>query len=277
MARIIFVIIIVLIAFSTLSGQVVAENENVYKINRIVTGSIGLGGSLAGYFGIKKVRNKADISEEIVLGLDKYDVNRFDRVALFQNPESRKRANSISDIGQYITFFAPVLLLADKRINEHWLDIGLLYFETQAISILIYGWSPLGPQFIDRYRPETYYDELSLKNRQSGQNQNSFFSGHVLVTSTASFFMAKVICDFHPELGRKKWLVYGAALIPPALVGYFRVKALRHFPTDIIAATAIGGTIGFFIPHLHKNKKDKGLSIDTNIDGNGIALKYRFN
>ena len=112
--------------------------------------------------------------------------------------------------------------------------------------------------------------------RQSGQNRNSFFSGHALVTSTASFFMAKVICDFHPELGAKKWLIYGAALIPPAFVGYFRVRALRHFPTDTIAATAIGATVGFLIPHFHKKKKDKGFSIDTNLEGNGLALKYRF-
>jgi hypothetical protein len=267
---------LMLIALSPLFSQKAKEEENIYKINRIVSASIGVAGSTASYFGIKKIREKADIPEEVVLGLDKYDVNSFDRRVLFQDPEYRQTANDISDIGRNITFFAPVLLLSDKKIRKHWLDIGLLYFETQAISSLIYTWSPLGPQFIDRYRPETYYDEISLKNRQSGQNRNSFFSGHTIVTSTASFFMAKVICDFHPELGGKKWMVYGAALIPPAFIGYFRMRALRHFPTDTIAAIAIGATMGFLIPHLHKKKKDSGVSIDTNIEGNGIALKYRF-
>ena len=203
-------------------------------------------------------------------------MNSFDRSALFLNVENRKTANTISDVGQYVTFFAPIFLLSDKKIRKQWFDIGLLYFETQAISTLIYAWTPLGPQFIDRYRPETYYDEINLITRQSGQNRNSFFSGHALVTSTASFFMAKIICDYHPELGGKKWLVYGAALIPPAFVSFFRVRALRHFPTDTIAATAIGGAVGFLIPHFHKIKKDNGLSIDTNLEGNGLALKYRF-
>ena len=261
--------------FVPLFAQKSENQELVYNINRVVSLTIGIAGSAGSYFGIKKIRNKAEIPETVVLNLDKYDVNAFDRSALFLNPQNRNTANTISDIGQYATFFAPVLLLSDKKIRKHWLDIGLLYFETQAISTLLYAWSPFGPQFIDRYRPETYYDEISLKNRQSGQNRNSFFSGHVLVTSTASFFMAKVICDFHPELGGKKWLVYGAALVPPAFVSIFRVKALRHFATDTIAATLIGGAVGILIPHLHKNKS-KALSIDTNLEGNGIALKYKF-
>ena len=277
MKKNITLILILILSVTTLFAQRENEEENVYKLNRIVSTSIGIGGATASYFGIKKLRDKADISEEIVLGLDKYDVNSFDRWALFQNPENRDQANTISDIGQYVTFFAPVFLLADKNIRNHWLDIGLLYFETQAISTLIYAWTPLGPQFIDRYRPETYYNELSLGSRQSGQNRNSFFSGHTLVTSTASFFIAKVICDFHPELGSKKWLVYGAALVPPVFVSYFRIKALRHFPTDTIAAGAIGAAVGILIPHFHKKAMYKsGLSIDANIEGNGIALSYRF-
>ncbi len=273
--RIIGFIMLTLLATNNFAQQA-AKEENVYKINRYITASIGIVGSTASYFGIKKVRKKIDIPEEVVLGLDKYDVNSFDRWALFQNPNHRKNANTISDIGQYAAFTAPVFLLADKRIRNHWMDIGLLYFETQAVATLIYSWSPLGPQFIDRYRPETYYDELKLKNRQSGQNHNSFFSGHALVTATGSFFIAKVVCDFHPELGGKKWLVYGAALIPPAFVSYFRVRALRHFPTDTIAATAIGATVGILIPHFHKKKNRSGISIDTNLEGNGIALSYRF-
>lgn len=269
-------VLTLLLIAPVLFGQKASKEDNMYKVNPYISASIGVVGTTASYFGLSKIRDKDDISQEIVLALDKNDVNSFDRSALFQDTEKRKSFNSVSDIGLVTTFFAPVLLITDKRIKSQWLDVGLLYFEAQSISALMYAWSPLGPQFTNRYRPEAYYDELPLADRQSGTNKNAFFSGHTAITSTASFFMAKVICDFHPELGGKKWLVYGAALIPPAFVGYYRVRALRHFPTDIIAATAIGGSIGFLIPHFHKNKKNSGLSIDTNIEGNGIALSYRF-
>ncbi len=270
------VFLVVFLFASTFFAQEAEKEENAYKINPYISASIGVVGTTANYFGIIKIRDKTDISEEVVLGLDKNKINSFDRRALFQDPSKRSTRNTISDIGAIATFVAPVFLLADKRIKSQWLDVGLLYFETQTISMLLYAWSPLGPQFIDRYRPETYYDEINLKNRQGGQNRNSFFSGHTVVTATGSFFIAKVICDFHPELGGKKWLVYGAALVPPTVVGYFRVKGLRHFPTDTIVATALGAAVGILIPHLHKKKKNAGLSIDTNMEGNGIAMSYRF-
>jgi membrane-associated phospholipid phosphatase len=268
---------LILLVASALPAQEAKKVEKVYKVNPYISTTIGVVGASATYFGIKRLRDKEEIPLEIVLSLDKYEVNPFDRKALFLNPENRHTANTISDIGQYITFAAPIFLLADKRIRNHWLDIGLLYFETQSISTLVYAWTPIGPQFIERYRPETYYDELKLSQRQSGQNRNSFFSGHALVTATGSFFIAKVISDYHPELGGKKWLLYGAALVPPAFVSFFRVKALRHFPTDTIAATVIGGAIGFLIPHFHKKAKNKsGLSFGTNNGGDGIALSYQF-
>lgn len=259
-----------------LFAQKAEKPENIYKINPYITASMGVVGTTTGFIGMKRLRDKKEISEDIVLDLNKNDVNGFDRWVLNQNPENRKAANNISDIGLYATVAAPVLLIADKRIRSHWFEIGLLYFETQSVALLMYGWSPFGPQVIDRYRPETYFDEIKLKTRQDGGNRNSFFSGHTVTTATSSFFMAKVICDFHPELGNKKWLVYSAALIPPAFVGYFRMRSLRHFPTDTMAATAIGAAIGILIPHLHKKKNSSGLTIGTNVEGNGVAMNLRF-
>jgi len=81
---------------------------------------------------------------------------------------------------------------------------------------------------------------------------DSFFSGHVSMAAGASFFMAKVYSDYHPELGAKKWWLYSAALIPPAFVGYFRYRGFMHFPTDILLGTAVGAAVGVLRPHFHK-------------------------
>jgi len=94
----------------------------------------------------------------------------------------------------------------------------------------------------------------------------------------ASFFMAKVYSDYHPELGTKKWILYGAALLPPTIVGYYRYKGLMHFPTDILLGTAIGATVGILVPHLHKvARKNKDLSIIPFTGGYfGIAVSLKF-
>ncbi len=45
----------------------------------------------------------------------------------------------------------------------------------------------------------------------------------------------------------------------PALTGYFRVKAGKHFTTDVMAGYAVGAFTGWLIPHLHKKKADSML------------------
>lgn len=91
--------------------------------------------------------------------------------------------------------------------------------------------------------------------------------------------MAKVFSDYNPQLGAKKWLLFGAALIPPAFVGYYRYKALKHFPTDIIVGTAIGAAVGILVPHLHKinRKNNKAVSLlPYTGEYSGLALRYTF-
>jgi membrane-associated phospholipid phosphatase len=91
--------------------------------------------------------------------------------------------------------------------------------------------------------------------------------------------MAKVMSDYHPELGNKKYWLYAAALVPPAFVGIYRIKALKHFPTDVIMGTAVGAAVGILIPHFHKlaMRKNKDLSVVPFAGGySGLAFSYKF-
>jgi membrane-associated phospholipid phosphatase len=73
--------------------------------------------------------------------------------------------------------------------------------------------------------------------------------------------MAKVLDDMHPELAGKRWLLYGAALVPTALVGYYRVEGGKHFPTDVLTGAFIGAAAGILVPHLHRVKPCRHLSL----------------
>jgi ABC-type molybdate transport system permease subunit len=73
-----------------------------------------------------------------------------------------------------------------------------------------------------------------------------------MLTATATFFLAKVISDYHPELGAKKRLLYALAIIPPTIVGYYRYKGLKHFSTNVAIGTILGAAFGILIPHFHK-------------------------
>lgn len=252
MKRTILTTLVLLIAITTFAQDSKKEKKKVYKIHYAIEIPATVGLFTFNYWGFTQLKKKDRITQSQVDGLDKYNVWAFDRIALNQKPGQRFQARKISDWGLNIALFAPVLLYLDKDIRQSWFDIAVLYLETQSINSNLYTWG--GPMFTDRIRPLAYYDQITYKEKMERGTTDSFFSGHVSWTAGASFFMAKVYTDYHPELGAKKWLVYLAALVPPMFVGYHRIRGLKHFPTDVMMGTAVGAAVGVLNPHLHKVK-----------------------
>lgn len=152
-----------------------------------------------------------------------------------------------------------------------------MYLETIAVTSNLYTYSPLGPTFIDRYRPLAYYEGLPLEERRSGNQRNSFYSGHVATTAMGSFFLAKVLHDHHPEWGQARWWLFGAAAIPPGIAGVLRLRALKHFPSDLIAGGLIGAGMGLLISELHRRWQNR-LKLRAGFSGqvNSLGLVYKF-
>ena len=271
-------LLILLLVLSSLFGQKKEQKrEKVYKMNYWIDAPVTAGLFVTYYFGYQALTNKPLATPEQINSLNKNDVWWFDRIALYQDVSQMDNARNISDWGLKIAGVMPFLLLIDKKIRRDWYDFILLYLETQAVAQNAYILA--GPLFTKRYRPFAYYSELSMEAKTGHGTTDSWFSGHTSTTSTASFFMAKVISDYHPELGGKKWLIYGAALIPPAIVGVYRIKALKHFPTDIIMGTAIGAAVGILVPNLHKvtKKVNKDLSLIPFAGGyTGLSMSLKF-
>ncbi len=252
------------------------EPEKVYKLNYKV--EIPLTGGLfaLNFLGFSQLSKKPTLDSLRIITLNKDDIWAFDRIVFNQSQPAPSSIYTISDIGLYTSYLLPALLFFDDEIRESWLDITLLYFETQAINLNIYVWG--GPAFTERIRP-IIYNEGSWDYKLGNGTTDSFFSGHVSMAAGASFFMAKVYSDYHPELGPKKWLLYTGALIPPAFVGYCRYRGFMHFPTDILIGATVGATVGILGPHFHKiaRKSNKNLSI-LPFTGkyNGLAISMKF-
>ena len=58
--------------------------------------------------------------------------------------------------------------------------------------------------------------------------------------------------------------------------GWLRVKALAHFPSDVLIGTAIGAAFGILVPESHRTKAHK-LQFNTYVDGQsgGFQLTYK--
>jgi membrane-associated phospholipid phosphatase len=248
-----------------------------YHVNYWVTGGIIIVGIPATMIGAPLIANKSPLTNAEIDALDRNNFTAIDRWALNQDISNRGYYENLSNnvTGGSIVF--PLLTMLDHNIRQDWLDIALMYAETQIIVNNIYLYSPFGPLFQNRFRPVVYYDALGNSPvRMEGTTRNSFYSGHTASAASATFFAAKVFCDYHPELGWKKCLIYGAAAIPPLIVGYLRMKALTHFPSDVLVGFGVGALCGIVIPEMHRIKiENVSLGVYSSYEGTGISLKWQ--
>lgn len=230
---------------------------HLYRMNYWVSGGFSLLATAANAYAIPNlIKAKSDITDAELAGLNPDAFNGFERWALKQNFSDATRFDKASDALLQGTVVLPALLGFDKAIRKDALRLFVMYYETHAVTFTLYNFSFFGPAFQNKYRPVVYYNELPAEERRAGNNKNSQYSGHTASAAAATFFLAKVYNDYHPEFSSgKKYLIYGLAAIPPLVQGYYRMKALKHFPSDILIGYMIGATCGIVVPEMHRFKR----------------------
>ena len=221
------------------------KSPSPYHTRFAVDGPITLGLGAVSAFGLYRVQQKSGLSDNELAALRKEDVPRFDRWSAGYYSAS---AQTASDLLCYPTLvIAPGLLALNKDVRGHYGQVLGLYFQTMLASDALFTTS-VGN--IYRYRPYLYGTEGG-GGRSGKIATNSFFAGHTAHTATATFFAAKVLHDFNPGYAGEA-LVWGAAAVVPAAVGYYRLQAGKHFLSDNIVGYTVGATMGLLVPQLHK-------------------------
>ena len=247
-----------------------------YHVNYWVTGGIIIGGLTLEKIGIGWISNKSPISTGELQNLNRDDISPIDSWALKFDPSKMNDYKKLSSHLLTAVVFVPVLTMLDHNIRQDWLDVLLMYMQTQTVTNNFYLYSPFGATFQNRLRPVVYYEAVDIGERSAPNNRNSLYSGHVAATTVSTFFAAKIFCDYHPELGWNKYLIYGAASIPPLIMSYFRLKALAHFPTDILTGFSVGALCGILIPEFHRlSDKNILLGMYSSAEATGIAIKWQ--
>ena len=258
--------------------QVLPAKTKVYRVNYFVEGSIILVGMVGDLIAIPRLKHKASLSDEELAFANtdqqKNLYNSVDKWALKQPTSGRATWKKISDNGEIGIFLLPALLMIDKNIRKDWLHLLFMYVEGHTVTFTFYNYSPLGPYFQNRYRPAVYYPALGAEAQKNSNNRNSFFSGHVGSCSYSTFFMVKVYCDYHPNIGAEKYLLYLAASIPPLAIGYARMRSLDHFPSDIAVGFGLGAIIGIVVPALHKMPCSKYLSVGMSTSPDEVGVNF---
>lgn len=264
----------------TVLGQSLAQEQkeiketrkSVYRVRPWIDVPIIVGGLISNYYGVRILKSKDGLDSGEVYQLTPEDINKFDRGATRQDPAFAEKAMKLSDITLTGTFIFPAMLLLDKQVRSEPLKVGIVFLTTMSLMSNLYSW---GVGHIDKYRPYVYNPEESMTRRMRIGSRNSFYGGHAAAAASVSFFTVKVFHDYHPGHKLTPYL-WGAALIPPTIVGYYRYKAGMHFPTDLIAGIGAGALVGIIVPQLHK-PRHKNISFYPFIGpGNGLAMTIDF-
>lgn len=243
----------------------ITSSSQVYKLNlKEEAIHIGVGTSLS--IIAQVIQNNNDVpSVEDVMNLDRNQVWFFDRGATLNNST---RAQDLSDMLLYGSATLPFITYFSKKCRVDGVATAVMALET---LLYVNGVTQLTKGLTQRYRPSLYNDEIAISDKLNSGSRKSFFSGHASATSAYAFLSARIITDVHPDM-KHKWAVWTLASTIPAVVGYLRYEAGKHFPTDVMLGYAVGAVIGYGIPEIHLSNQ-----LEIGFVGNGFKLQIALN
>ncbi len=229
---------------NSIYSQDSTKRQSVYKFRLGVDIPIGLITLGTGGTGLILHKKKKPLTFDELSNLKPTDVNKFDRYAIYQHS---KAASISSDVFQYTAMVSPALLFIDKDIRKDWKTVFPIWIETFAITSTL---TMFAKELAQRKRPYVYSD-YDNGNKYSKNALSSMWSGHTSITAASTYFIAMVYADYHPHSKWKPLMWTGCAILP-ALTGLTRVKAGKHYWTDVIVGYAIGAFVGTMTPYLHR-------------------------
>jgi len=148
--------------------------------------------------------------------------------SLSHNPKTINRYNNISNasLAALVGGAGGMWLLSHETHNEHWRETGFLSGEAALNSLVVVE----GMKYsFGRQRPD------------EGNGSGQFLQGGVSFPSehaAAAWSVAGVVAHEYPGTFTKI-LAYGLA----SLVDISRIKAQKHFPSDVVVGTVIGNLV----------------------------------
>jgi membrane-associated phospholipid phosphatase len=177
-------------------------------------------------------------------------LNGFDRSlrkALVASGRGADRANTIGTITEVTTWVVPMVQVASSR-NDAWTDherweSARMVTWAMAANAITTG---VLKRAFARERPSVHFNNPDV--RSHADPNASFPSGHTSSSFTSVFAAASACHRLSCGHDKSIWLV-GVPLA--SVTGILRIRADKHYATDVLGGFAIGAAIGWFIPQIY--------------------------
>ncbi len=224
------------------SGDARADEHNPtnidWKVDGIVTGS-----AFAGIFimMLLPVDRSNRWQGEIFGSLDESVKDNFSRTAAH-----------LSDGLVTTVVAAPLLLKFADGVDENDARFALVYGETLGLSLLA---NSIAKYTVQRPRPYIYNPNPQVREyREKAGNDAyvSFYSGHASMSFSAAV-AGSYLYALESDNENSKAAIWGVELGLATATSLLRVRAGKHFYSDILVGAAAGTAIGLLVPALHTN------------------------
>lgn len=160
------------------------------------------------------------------------------------------RASSISDGLVVATLVAPVVYLTGTSIEDADGDRLLIYGESLAINLALYQGVK---RLVQRPRPYLYSKAADAMQFAEGAGDDahlSFYSGHAASTFCAATTGAYLVAASSGSR-RERMLAWAGGFAGAAATANLRVRAGKHFYSDVAVGALVGIAVGYLVPALH--------------------------
>ena len=140
-----------------------------------------------------------------------------------------KKAAKTSDVLLYSSYAIPLTTLLGAKTRKDFGQVGLFAIEGLLLNTAA---TNLTKVLAKRIRPFVYNPNAPLPPKLAKNARYSFFSGHTSNVATMYFLTATVLQDFYPNKSFRH-IIWPTAVIIPAVTGYLRMRAGKHFLTDV--------------------------------------------
>lgn len=156
------------------------------------------------------------------------------------------RAAEVSDAFITLTVANPLLLQLGQGADTHLLNASFVYTEALTANLFFNFATKLSAR-----RPRPYTHNVAAKDDPDPDDRNvSFYSGHSSTAFTAAVAGSLLFAESAPDRASRH-VVWGLELALAGATANLRVRAGKHYYSDVVVGALVGTGIGTLVPVLH--------------------------
>ncbi|MCB0791633.1 MAG: phosphatase PAP2 family protein [Flavobacteriales bacterium] len=177
--------------------------------------------------------------------VDRASLPAFDRAAAFRWSPRAHRASNI------LFFSALALGMGGSALAAGGGNVLPPLAITTESFLLSAGSTGIVKVLVHHPRPFVFDPDAPMDLRRSREAYLSFWSGHVANTASLVLSCAALVDRSDADPGTKAAVWTGGVALP-LLMAWLRVRAGRHFPSDVLVGCVAGALVGLAVPYFHR-------------------------